>query len=181
MDVQKRTELNKGIFVLQKWVQRLSVILLEGIILLFVFFVWLRPFRVSGDSMSPELNEGEIILIDRFKKYFSIPERGDLVSFSDENGVFIKRIVGLPGETVEVIGGTVYIDGYPLIETQYANHLTGDAAAVQVPEGSLYLLGDNRSEMYDSRMEEIGCRSLSDIGGVVRFRIFPANQLTVFK
>ena len=76
-------------------------------VLCLVFFVWLTPVQIVDESMAPALNSKEIVLSDQIGKFVHLPERGDIVLFSTEDGVFIKRIVGMPGETVELVAGHV--------------------------------------------------------------------------
>ena len=155
-------------------------ILIALVVLCVLFIAWFGPEIVEGDSMSPALVDGEVVLCDRWAKYWKTPVRGDMISFRTADGAFIKRIVGLPGETVEIAGGRVYINSSPLDESAYANQFLGDAAPVTVPEGSVYVLGDNRRKVYDSRLSSIGCIPYDRIDGVLRFRVFPIARFTIF-
>ncbi|MEN6595631.1 MAG: signal peptidase I [Clostridiaceae bacterium] len=145
-----------------------------------VFLIWLLPTRIVDDSMSPALESGEVVLCDRLAKYVSEPERGDIILFQTPDGVFIKRIVGLPGESVELVDGHVFIDSRPLDESAYVDVYAGDMAPVVVPEGTVFVLGDNREQMYDSRLESVGCIAFEDIQGVLRVRVSPIEKLTFF-
>ena len=149
-------------------------------VLIFLFLIWFTPLRISGDTMSPALEDGEIVLVDRLARYWKLPERGDLVCFTDAYGTFVKRVVGLPGETVDIKDGRVYIDSRPLDESAYASGLTGDMDAVTVPEGSVFLLGDCRALVYDSRLPEVGCIPYAELTGVLRARVYPFLRFTVF-
>ena len=85
---------------------------------------------------------------------FKEPERGDIVIFKypdDESVDYLKRIIGLPGETVEIISGKVYINGELLDEPYLSEEPTGDFGPYQVPEGSYFMMGDNRAVSKDSR------------------------------
>ena len=159
------------------WLYTLVVVVLVCFLL---FFVWLRPLRIQGDSMSPALNEDEVVLVDRLSKYWKQPQRGDAILFEDEFGIFVKRVIALPGETVDIKEGRVYIDSRPLDESAYMQNPVGDAAAVTVPEGSVYVLGDNRAQAYDSRLDTVGCIAYADIVGVLRVRVAPITRLTLF-
>ncbi len=131
-------------------------------------------------SMSPGLSSGEVVLCDQIGKFVRLPERGDIVLFSTEDGVFIKRIVGMPGETVELVAGHVFINSIPLDESSYSVNYVGDMPPVQVPEGSVFVLGDNREEMYDSRLTTVGCIPYDRIQAVLRLRVSPFSRITYF-
>jgi signal peptidase I len=145
-----------------------------------LFLVWLFPLRIVDDSMEPALNKGDAVLCDRLAKYIQAPERGDIILFETQDGVFIKRIVGMPGETVEIVDGRVFINSIPLDESAYVDVYVGDMEPLAVPGGAVFVLGDNREQMYDSRMESVGCISYTDIVGELRIRVAPLSDITLF-
>ena len=155
-------------------------ILVTIAVLCLVFFIWLTPVQIMDGSMSPGLSSGEVVLCDQIGKFVRLPERGDIVLFSTEDGVFIKRIVGMPGETVELVAGHVFINSIPLDESSYSVNYVGDMPPVQVPEGSVFVLGDNREEMYDSRLATVGCIPYDRIQAVLRLRVSPFSRITYF-
>jgi signal peptidase I len=110
-------------------------------------------FRIEGQSMEPNLHDGEYVLIDKISYLLHAPERGDVVVFTPPNNErdYIKRVIGLPGDTVEVRGGQVYVNGAAL-EEPYLTHFTNSIdQTYQVDEGSYFVLGDNRNNSSDSR------------------------------
>ena len=160
------------------WVFSLTV---SALVLAFVFGVWLTPVRVSGASMAPQLRDGEIVFADRLAKYLTAPKRGDVVLFTDKNGdLLLKRIVALGGETVEIVGGDVYIDSCPLDERGYSVVGAGSFEPAAVPEDTVFVLGDDRTDLYDSRASGVGCVPMGDIVGVLRFRIYPVEKVTFY-
>lgn len=116
-----------------------------------------QAFKIPSGSMIPTLEIGDHILVSKFIYWFKEPQRGDVVVFKyprDERRDFIKRVVGLPGEWLEVRGTTVYINGKPL-EEPYAyynssNHAQGFGPAYVGP-GHVFVMGDNRDNSQDSR------------------------------
>ena len=161
------------------WI-RIMEILLVAAVLAALFFGWFRPVRITGDSMEPALADGEIVLCDRLARYWKLPSRGDMIAFSTGEGVFIKRIVALPGERVEIVDGAVFINSVPLDEGLYAHGGVDSLSPLTVPSGSGFVLGDNRIKIYDSRLEAVGCIPYSEITGVPRVRISPVVRWTVF-
>jgi signal peptidase I len=131
--------------------------IVETIILtLLIFFLIqlvLRNFRVVGSSMEPNLHNGQHLIIDKLSYRLHSPERGDVVVFHfphDPSRDYIKRVIGLPGEAVEIREGRVYINGKLLEETYSVNPGSYSSKAVEVPEGALFVLGDNRNNSSDS-------------------------------
>ena len=110
-------------------------------------------FRIEGQSMEPNLHDGEYVLIDKISYLLHPPERGDVVVFTPPNNErdYIKRVIGLPGDTVEVRGGQVYVNGVMLDEPYLQQAILRDEPARIVEEGRYFVLGDNRNNSSDSR------------------------------
>ena len=155
-------------------------VLVTVAVLCLVFFVWMLPTRIVDESMAPELKSGEVVLCDRLGRFFHTPERGDLVLFQTQDGLFVTRIVGMPGETIELVGGHVFINSIPLDESDYTVNYVGDMPPVEIPAGCVFLLGDNRELMYDSRLDSVGCVPFSDIVAMLRLRVSPLSRITYF-
>ena len=127
-----------------------------GLALVIIIFLY-QPVKVEGTSMSPLLTDQERIFINKFVYRFEPIERGDVVVFwypVDPSKSFIKRVIGLPGETVEIQRGQVLVNGQaltePYVPVQYADqHSFGPA---RVPRDHYFLLGDHRSSSNDSRV-----------------------------
>ena len=126
------------------------------------------PFVASGETMSPTYNEGDYLLINKFSKDFS---RGDVVVFRYEKQLgtfFIKRIIGLPLEKVEIKDGKVFINGQVLNENYYSGETAGDTL-ITLGQDQYFVLGDNRNKSFDSR--SFGPIAKSSIEGKVFYRI----------
>lgn len=110
-------------------------------------------FRIEGDSMEPNLHNGEYVLIDKVSYLLHAPERGDVVVFTppNESRDYIKRVIGLPGDTVQVTGGQVYVNGVLLDEPYLTGYVNNDMPARVVEEGRYFVMGDNRNNSSDSR------------------------------
>lgn len=143
-----------------------------------VFLVLAFGCRVSnaGDSMSHALENGDIVLVNRFLYNIKDPSRGDVIAFrpnGNENVHYsIKRIVGLPGETVQIVDGNVYIDGEEMKDHIYVSEISYAGIAeepVELGEEEYFVIGDNAGASDDSRTASIGNVSLDDIYGKVWF------------
>jgi signal peptidase I len=139
---------------LRGWVLDLALAL--GMAVFIVVFLY-QPVRVEGTSMAPSLADRERIFVNKFVYRFGPIHRGDVVVFwypLDPSKSFIKRVIGLPGETVEIRRGRVYINGRllrePYVLPQYADRAS--YPPVRVPPDEYFVLGDHRDSSNDSRM-----------------------------
>jgi signal peptidase I len=110
-------------------------------------------FEIDGSSMEPNLHHDERVIVDKITYLFGQPQRGDVVVFALENQPkdYIKRVIGLPGETIEISNGVVYVDGRPL-EEPYALPSPGDVRpAMRLAADEYFVMGDNRGNSQDSR------------------------------
>lgn len=145
-----------------------------------------QPFIVSGASMVPTFQNGQYLIIDELSYRFKEPKRGEVIVFrypKDPSQFFIKRIIGLPGETVTIAGGTISIthkDGtpVPLDESYVVNEGNGSDAHYTLPPGKYFVMGDNRPESSDSRTW--GTMPRENIVGRVLLRLLPVPTLSLF-
>ncbi|MCD7855195.1 MAG: signal peptidase I [Clostridiales bacterium] len=142
---------------------------------------------VPSGSMKNTINEGDRLIANRLAYTFSDPERFDIVVFKfpdDESVYYIKRIIGLPGETVEIKDGKVYIDGSeePLDDSFILEPMIPEEDAVfEVPEGCYFMLGDNRNNSADSRRWNNKYVEKSKILGKAVFKYYPNFELLTDK
>ena len=156
----------RGFFSSRRLHAVLSWILQIAVVLLFAFvFVWYFGQRVStvGDSMSPKLSNGDVVLVNRFAYNVTSPKRGDIIVFkpkgNENSHYYIKRIIGLPGETVEIIEGSVYINGEKLKEDYTATEINDVGIVsekISLGGDEYFVLGDDRDKSEDSRMADVG-------------------------
>ena len=116
------------------------------------------PYVIEHVSMEPSIQPGDIVLVEATGPLLSTPGRGDVVLFrppvGDPGTPFIKRVIGLPGDTIEIQDGAVFVDGRRLVEPSAEGSTdtqTGAPASWTVPAGSVFVLGDNREHSWDSR------------------------------
>lgn len=178
--MQPRTERLQKTYRQVEFLRWLSGAGIALVLLLAVLFLWFSPVYLADASMQPTLMKGDTVFYDRLYKHFHRLQRGDLVVFRDPdtNALLIKRIVAMEGESISAKNGVVCIDGkYALNESSYLSEQTFDMERALVPDGHVFVLSDDRMFGEDSRKEQIGCISLTDILGVVRVRV---QRFTVF-
>jgi signal peptidase I len=131
--------------------------LIETLALTLVIFLLIRfavqNFRIEGFSMEPNFHDGQFLIVDKLSYMLHPPERGDVIVFIPPNNTtrdFIKRVIGLPGDQVEVVSGRVYVNGSPLDEPYPLAPASYSAPAVTVPAEDYFVLGDNRNNSSDS-------------------------------
>ena len=132
---------------------------------------------VAGDSMRDTLITGDKVFITRLEYALGTPDRGDIaqIELPDRGGLYLKRVVGLPGETVEIISGTVHVNGQPLSEPYAAP--SDDDFSVELGDDEYFVLGDNRPVSYDSREEDFGVVSAGCFRGRVRAILWPPERI----
>jgi signal peptidase I len=153
------------------------VVALLPVALLSVFSPF-QAVRLIGNSMSPTLNGGDYLVADKW--FFGHVRRGEILLITDPYNPgkeFIKRVVGLPGETIRIVDAAVYVDGRPLAEPYVKEPWTASitSPAVTLPKDGYYVLGDNRDHSSDSRL--YGPITAGMIKGVVFERIYPSIGL----
>lgn len=153
------------------------------LIFLFIHYVGQRTV-VSGSSMENTLSNGDNLIIDKISYRFRDPERFEVVVFPyklDEKTFFIKRVIGLPGETVYIDAkGTIYINGEKL-EESYGREVIANpglaSSEITLAEDEYFLLGDNRNNSEDSRFDDVGNIKRSDLIGRAWVRIYPFSEM----
>ena len=160
-----------------------------AIVLAFVITLFIKPTLVSGDSMLPTLHENDYLIINKIGYKIGEPKNGDVIDFKSDleknDGTtkdLVKRIIGVAGDKVVIKDGKVYLNDKLLDETYLSEGMdtTGDVDIV-VPEGKLFVLGDNREVSLDSRYEQVGLVDVNDVEGKVLVRLYPFNDISLIK
>ena len=143
---------------------------------------------VSGSSMETTLSDGDQLLVDKLSYRFQDPKRFDIIVFPyqyEENVYYIKRIIGLPGETVQVKDGYVYINGEKLESDIYGKEVMQSAGIAAEPitlgDDEYFVLGDNRNNSSDSRDPSVGILKRKDLLGRAWVRIYPFDKVGVIR
>ena len=165
----------------------LYVVFVFAFAYLIITFVGQRTV-VIGHSMENTLADGDNLIVDKISYRFKEPERYDIIVFPyeyKEDTYYIKRIIGLPGETVMISSeGVIYINGKELKES-YGREVIRNAglagAPIELKDGEYFVLGDNRNNSEDSRFSDVGIIHKSEIVGRAVFRIFPFDSIGTLK
>ncbi|GIO10835.1 signal peptidase I [Cohnella xylanilytica] len=170
---------------LKEWIKALAI---AAVLVIVIRWLLVSPFIVDGESMEPNFQDRERIIVNMVLYDFRKPKQGEVIVFHvpEENRDFIKRVIAVPGDTVKVEGDTVYVNGKPLDEPYLKEaleqaHAEGreynntDFEEGTVPEGQLFVMGDNRSNSKDSRM--IGYIPMSRVVGRAELIFWPLKDI----
>lgn len=175
---------------MKEWIKSIAFALV--IALAVIFFI--KPTLVKQSSMEPNFYENDYLFVSKQSyKLFGTPERGDVVvvhsELVQENGdekMLIKRIIGMPGDTITITEDTVYINGEALqedyIKEPGTNKSQGtDVQDLVVPDDAYFCMGDNRRVSVDSRDPSVGCVSRDQIIGKVVLRLYPFSRISLIQ
>jgi len=181
MDEQKKERQEKSLVL-----EVLQFLLIAAFIVLPVRLFVAQPFVVNGASMEPTFDTGQYLIVDQLSYRFESPKRGDVIVFKypyDTSKYFIKRIVGLPGETVSIANGIVTIknnthpEGFSLSEP-YAEESHDALDSITLNDQQYFVMGDNRTGSFDSR--SWGPLDKKYIDGRPFVRLFPLQTMSIF-
>ncbi len=158
----------------------INTLIVVAAVAILVATLWLPFLRIYGTSMNPTLQDGEIICCVKTSDFVS----GDIVAFYYNNKILVKRVIGQPGDWIDIdADGNVYVNNVMLDEPYLNEKALGESDVrfpCQVPDGRIFVLGDHRSTSVDSRHSTVGCVSQEQIVGKMFVRIWPLNRITTF-
>ncbi|WP_026700483.1 signal peptidase I [Salibacterium aidingense] len=173
------------------WVKTFAVVIIIVLIVRTFFFA---NYMVHGESMMPTIENGERLIINKIGYEFSEPDRFDLIVFhANKESDYIKRVIGLPGDHIRYEDDTLYVNGQaqeeeyltPYKKQTEAEDFTSDftledvTGEETVPEGKIFVLGDNRQNSMDSR--QLGFINLEEVVGKANIRYWPVDEFTVMR
>ena len=163
----------------KEWIKDIAVAVAVGLLII----QFIKPTIVKEHSMEATLHENDYIFLSKQAYLFNEPESGDIIVFHSDlktaegkEKLLVKRIIGLPGDTISVEDGKVYRNGVAL-EEEYTleGYTAGYMEEITVPENSLFVMGDNRQNSIDSRDPSVGCISQDQVIGKAFLRLYPFN------
>ncbi|MCQ2547641.1 MAG: signal peptidase I [Clostridia bacterium] len=180
----------------KKEIKSWAVDIAIAVVLALLVLAFIKPTSVNGPSMEPTFEDGDYLFISRqsYGLFGGVPERGDVViakshlsdvETNSTNINIIKRVIGVPGDTVALKEGYVYVNGEKLEEAYLGDQGQSygefaDNQTYKVPENCVFLMGDNRIVSEDSRFEDVGYVPYDNIIGRVILRVFPFNKMATY-
>lgn len=166
------------------WFDMIYMVIVALLIAVSINMFFFQIIRVQGDSMLPTFHTKERVIAEKISYLFRDPKRTEVIIckyYKGEDNV-IKRVIGVPGDTIEIIEGAIYVNGEQLDESNYWNDTiwrpSTDMPPVLVPEKHVFVVGDNRNDSYDSR--DVGPVPYDQIVGHVALIVWPINSIGGF-
>ncbi|MEC2307391.1 signal peptidase I [Bacillus atrophaeus] len=180
MKTEKRSRKNSVL----EWAKAIIIAVVLALLIRNFLFA---PYVVDGESMDPTLHDRERVFVNMTVKYIGEFKRGDIIVLNGDHVHYVKRLIGLPGDTVEMKDDQLYINGKKAAEPylaankkeakqEGAANLTADFGPVKVPEDKYFVMGDNRLKSMDSR-NGLGLFTKKQIAGTSQFVFFPFNEI----
>ena len=159
----------------------IGVLLVAAAIAVLIATMFFPILRVSGVSMEPTLENGQLVILEKTGKF----KTGDLIGFYYQNKILLKRVIGSAGDYIDMdASGNVYVNDIQIDEPYLKDKALGECDITfpyQVPDGKIFVMGDHRSKSIDSRSKLVGCVSDEQVVGRVVFRIWPLSDIGILK
>lgn len=157
-----------------------KALLQAGILAAFIIIFIAQSHLVDGESMEDTLHDRERLMVDKISYRFVEPKRGEIIVFrfpADPRARFVKRVIGIPGDTIEIRNRVVYLNGVPLDEPYIKGPTYQDMPPVTVKPGHVFVMGDNRNNSLDSRFPQVGQVPYELIIGRALFSYWPPSAI----
>lgn len=161
---------------IKDWVVSIAIAV---VLAFFIRYFIVELYLVDGPSMRPTLQSAERLVVNKFIYRFRAPERGEILVFRyprDPSRDFIKRVIAIPGDTIEIRDGRVYVNAALLNEPYILSKTRGNYPLGTVPEGHIFVMGDNRNNSEDSRFADVGFVPFDLIKGKAMLVFWPVSQ-----
>ncbi len=149
--------------------------------ILFIIIFIIQSFLVSGTSMVPTLQDRERLIVNKFIYRFTSPRTGDIIVLKPPHDTrkYIKRVIGLPNDSIEIRDSKVYVNGTELKEPYINEKNLQDYPYTNVPDQTIFVMGDNRNYSKDSRDPDVGFIPLKNVVGKAVFIFWPLNKVKI--
>ena len=175
MEVKKHKQKSE----LREWIESAAFAVILALLIKFFLFEFVL---VEGNSMFPTLHDNDRLVVTKIQYFFDEPKFEDIIILNYSDSVeFVKRVIGKPGDSIEIKDSVVYLNNEPLKETYINTESYADFEKVIIPKGTYFVLGDNRNNSRDSRFEDVGFINEDEIVGKVVFRIYPFNHMGIIE
>ena len=179
--------MNKGLKMYKLIAERIKELILAFLAALLIISFIITHTQVPTESMMPVINPGDHLIVNRVPYYYRDPVRGEIIVFEHNGEYLIKRVIGEPGDQINILDGSIYINGSLLDETAYLSEQNVTFPFTQsaiefpytVPKGCYFVLGDHRRNSSDSRV--FGAISRKSIIAKAGYRIFPIDDIGIIK
>ena len=162
---------------IKDWIVSIAIAV---VLAFFIRYFIVELYLVDGPSMRPTLQSAERVVVNKFIYRFRPPERGEILVFRyprDPSRDFIKRVIAVPGDTIEIRDGRVYVNAALLNEPYILSKTRGNYPLATVPDGHIFVMGDNRNNSEDSRFADVGFVPFDLIKGKAMLVFWPVSQL----
>lgn len=174
-ELNKKTTSNKETSNIKNNIKEILPYVIIVLIVVLIRTFLFTPIKVNGTSMVDTLHNGDTMILNKIGIKVTDIKRFQIVVIKTSDSYLIKRVIGLPGETIKYNNGKLYINGKVIKDKYCKNNNTSDFEEVKIPEDSYFVMGDNRSNSIDSR--RIGTIEKADIMGTTRLIIFPLKDI----
>jgi len=166
---------------LREWIESIASTVITA---LFIMVFLVQTYKVEGRSMEPNLHNGQRLIVDKITYRFRPPQPGEIVVIKpkDPTKKFVKRVIATEGQSLQIVNGKLRINGLPVEEPYINEPMNNDYPRTFIPDGTIFVMGDNRNWSMDSRDEQnVGFIPLENVVGRAVLIYWPLNQAKILK